>query len=103
MSAIAVCGYVLIAAEAALVGVIVVYYGRALRAAPNVRRLLPIHVILVGVGTLLVSGIAVARMVQYPHGFWWDAGTILGVGMIVAALGLVLRWQRESAPGRCPL
>lgn len=92
-------GYLLIIAEGLLTGSIVVRYTWALKASPRAVRLLPIHVLLIAAGTLLLSGVGVARMVQYPRTVW-SIFTLIPIGMIVAALFLVRRWQHRATTRR---
>ncbi len=87
-----VAGYTLIAVESGLVGFIGANYWRAWRRFPKGRRLLPAHVVLISVGVLWLSGVAVARMIQFPR-VMWGINTIASVTMIVAALSLISLFQ----------
>lgn len=91
---IAFVGYLLLAVHAGLTGVITITYARMFRVAKGGRRLLPVHVILVAVGTLLLSGTAVARQITYGP-VWWVVPTYGSIGMITLALALVWHWQRQ--------
>lgn len=90
----------LLIAVAAYIGHIGAVYWRVMRINPVGRRLLPTHVVLVSAGTLVLAASATARVIQFPLRPFYTPATFLGLGLILAALVLVDRWQRHGGGGR---
>ncbi len=88
-------GYTLITIQAIFIGLIIVRYARAVQRTPMTRRLLPLHVILVGLGTFLLSAVSVARAIQFPF-LVWGVASLISIAMIDVALYLIWTWQRQQ-------
>lgn len=92
MLVIQLTAYGLLSILSLLCGVVAVAYFRALKSWPKARRLMPTHVILVTVGTLMLATIATTRTAAHPRPLWAVA-TFIAMGILNYSLWLVNREQ----------
>lgn len=92
-----IAGYTLITFTAILVVLVVVRSVRDSMAGPAaLRRRHTAAVVLIAVGVLSQSAVAVTRMIQFPR-YRWGIATLLPLVTILAGYYLVASWQRRQS------